>query len=67
MGYEQRNHADTELVRQLTEFAKLELVFEKQQEASRKLAQETIEKIKAYNKIYYDKQYKKLSMILVTT
>lgn len=56
LGYiDQRNHSDAKLVQFLDHLAKIELNTEDIRNDTRKIASEAIEKIKAYNKVYYDK------------
>ncbi|XP_071628367.1 uncharacterized protein [Temnothorax longispinosus] len=59
LGIEQRNNADVKLVDFLREIAGIELDIQKSREASRDLALEATNKIKEYNKIYYDERHKK--------
>lgn len=61
LGIEQRNHADVELVDFLNKIAGTELDCQKDRQASQKLALEATNKIKRYNKIYYDNKHKKPS------
>lgn len=64
LGYDQRNHIDVDLVRNLNLLAKVDLNFEEVRNVSRQLALDATEKIKNYNKIYYDKIHKKPSQYL---
>ncbi|CAL1672454.1 unnamed protein product [Lasius platythorax] len=59
LGYEQRKHTDASLIKALNKIAKIELDAVENREASRKLALNTEEKIKNYNKVYYDKKHRK--------
>ncbi|KMQ88873.1 hypothetical protein RF55_11568 [Lasius niger] len=59
LGYDQKNHADAELVSKLRIIAKSELNCEKERDRSRQVALEAMQKIKNYNKIYYDQKHKK--------
>lgn len=59
LGYDQRNHIDTDLVRKLNLLAKVDLNFEEIRNVNHQLALDATEKIKSYNKIYYDKIHKK--------
>lgn len=70
LGYDQRNHRlqiilqmiiDADLVRKLNLLAKVDLNFEEVRNVNRQLALDATEKIKSYNKIYYDKIHKKPS------
>lgn len=58
-GYDQRGHSDANLVTVLNKVAKIELDCEKERDISRKLAEEVSNKIRDYNKIYYDKKHRK--------
>lgn len=59
MGYDQRNHTDTKLVKFLNSHAKLVLDCVESRESSRNLAIDATNKIKEYNKLYYDKRHTK--------
>jgi len=59
LGYDQRNHIDTDLVKKLNLLAKVDLNFEEIRNVNHQLALDATEKIKSYNKIYYDKIHKK--------
>lgn len=58
LGYDQRNHADIDLVEYLNKLAKVELSCENERETSRRLAIEATNKIQKYNKVYYDQKHK---------
>lgn len=62
LGYDQRNHADATLITFLNNFAKVELNYDLSRENSRNLALEATNKIKQYNKAYYDIKHKKPSL-----
>lgn len=59
LGYEQRNHADSSLVNCLKKISKTDLNFDNVRQTSRSIALEAVDKIKNYNKIYYDKRHSK--------
>lgn len=59
LGYEQRSHADVDLVEYLNKVAKTELSCEAERENSQKLAVEVSNKIHDYNKNYFDQRHKK--------
>lgn len=64
LGYEMKNHSDSKLIEFLTDLAKTEntpdqdLPWLKERDTSRKLTIETTDKIKEYNKIYFDRNHK---------
>lgn len=58
-GYDQRNHADSDLTHYLLNLAKSELNFIKERDESRKIAVEATNKMKEYNKLYYDEKHTK--------
>ncbi|CAL1686650.1 unnamed protein product [Lasius platythorax] len=59
LGYDQRSHSDSKLIRFLNDLAKTELDSQATRLDAQRLASETVDKIKAYNKEYYDKHHKK--------
>ncbi|KMQ89619.1 hypothetical protein RF55_10731 [Lasius niger] len=54
-----RNHPDAELVRFLNNFAKTGLDVLDDRDAARKLAIDSTNRVKEYNKVYYDERHKK--------
>lgn len=58
LGYEQRNHADSGLIETLNSIAQSILPLEEQRSLDQKIALEASDKIRQYNKIYYDKHHK---------
>jgi len=54
-----QNQADTKLIRFLNDITESELNFEQNQDIARQLALETTNKVKEYNKLYYDRKHKK--------
>lgn len=58
-GYDQRNHADSQLIQYLKKIAKINLDLDKEREDARKLALDVTNKMKEYNKFYYDEKHKK--------
>ena len=62
LGYEQRGHMDRDLSEFINMLAKTNKNFEKERETTRDIALEATEKIRAYNKKYYDKKHTKPSM-----
>lgn len=58
-GYEQRNHADSQLAHYLFKLAKVELDLNKKREDARKIAVVATNNMKEYNKLYYDKKHTK--------
>ncbi|XP_011254691.1 uncharacterized protein LOC105250352 [Camponotus floridanus] len=61
-GVDMRDHPDAELVRFLNDFAKIEFDVQNNRDATRKLAIESTNKIKEYNKSYYDERHTKPSL-----
>src|SRR5436190_4623739 len=61
-GVEMRHHSDAELVHFLNEIAKVDFNFQDKRDHSRQLALEATNKIKEYNKAYYDDRHKKPSV-----
>ncbi|KYN28040.1 hypothetical protein ALC57_02546 [Trachymyrmex cornetzi] len=62
-GYDKRNHLDSSLIRFLSDLAKTTLVdrdFEKTRDRDRDIAIKASDKLKQYNKLYYDKHHKTL-------
>ncbi|KYN18147.1 hypothetical protein ALC57_09548, partial [Trachymyrmex cornetzi] len=59
LGYDQRNNTDADLVKFLNEIAGVEINFTLEREKDRELALNVAEKIKSYNKLYYDKHHRK--------
>lgn len=57
LGYDQRNHEDSDLVELINEIAKLDINITQNRNNLRDLVTEATDKIKAYNKIYYDKRH----------
>lgn len=58
LGIDQRCHLDNQLVKFLNDLAKIKLNFEMDRNVSREIALEATNKIRNYNKIYYDKRHK---------
>ncbi|KYN16232.1 hypothetical protein ALC57_11518 [Trachymyrmex cornetzi] len=58
-SYNQRNNTDANLVKFLNEIAGVEINFTLEREEDRELALNATEKIKSYNKLYYDKHHRK--------
>lgn len=58
LGYEQRCHADQKLVEVLNNIAKVETDLCSERDSSREIALEITDKLRNYNKIYYDKRHK---------
>ncbi|CAL1672060.1 unnamed protein product [Lasius platythorax] len=61
-GIEMHKHPDAELVRFLDNIAKNDFDIQEDREAARKLAIESTNKVKEYNKLYYDERHKKPSL-----
>jgi len=59
LGYDQRSHSDSKLIRFLNDLAKIQLDTQTTRLDAQRLASETVDIIKAYNKEYYDKHHKK--------
>jgi len=58
-GYDQHCcHADSKLVKFLNNLANIELNSDEQRENERKIAKEATDKLRNYNKAYYDKRHK---------
>ncbi|KYN17143.1 hypothetical protein ALC57_10582 [Trachymyrmex cornetzi] len=57
-GYDQRNHADAKLIDFLTKLAKTDLHYEEERELASRLAVDTTNQLKYYNKVYYDQRHK---------
>lgn len=62
MGYEYREHADFQLIKTLKTITSSILEIEKERNSDRVLARQAEDKIKNYNKIYFDKRHYKLTM-----
>lgn len=58
LGYDQRNHSDNKFTKFLDKLAKAELNAETTRLEAHKSATEAMEKIRTYNKQYYDKHHK---------
>lgn len=58
-GYDQRNHSDSHLTQYLLKLANTELDLNKERDNARKITIEATNKVKEYNKIYYDKKHSK--------
>jgi len=58
LGYECRGHADSPLIKFLNSHAKVDLNIESIRELSKQVAVEATNKLKDYNKTYYDKHHK---------
>lgn len=71
LGYELRNHPDIKLVDCLNGIAKTELNYDEVRLSSQEIASQVNDKIKNYNKVYYDKrhltpsQYKEGDYVLI--
>lgn len=61
LGYDQKNHTDAKLVNFLNNVVKSELDICDEREINRKLASQITDKVKNYNKIYYDEHHKRPS------
>lgn len=61
-GYDQRNHTDSQMVQYLNKLANIELNSEMKRQDAREIAIEATNKIKEYNKSYYDERHKKPSI-----
>lgn len=61
-GIDKRKHADSELVDSLNKIAQIKLDTIEDRESARKLAIESTNKLKHYNKNYYDNKHKKPSV-----
>lgn len=59
LGYDQRNHAAAELTRHLKKLVDVVSDFQEERETSKSLALEASDKIKSYNKVYYDAKHSK--------
>lgn len=59
LGYELRDQPDIELIRFLNKIASSSLDSETDRVNARKLELQTTDKVKQYNKMYYDKNHKK--------
>jgi len=59
LGYDQRDHTDVFLVNYLNKIAKVHLDCKKERNESQDLASEIRNKIKNYNKLYYDHKHVK--------
>lgn len=57
LGYEQRNHADSTLINYLEKISKSNLDLDSERDLRRQVALEATDKIRNYNKIYYDKRH----------
>ncbi|KYQ53606.1 hypothetical protein ALC60_00522 [Trachymyrmex zeteki] len=66
IGYDLRNHADHDFVETLTKLAVADGVFDSDRDIRRQLVIEATQKVKDYNKIYYDKRHKTLSKYKVS-
>jgi len=60
-GIEKQNQADIKLIHFLNGIAESELSFEHNRDVARQLALETTNRVKEYNKLYYDGKHKKPS------
>lgn len=58
LGYEQRQHTDMPLTTLINQLGKIEIDLEKERQLARDIAIQATEKIRNYNKIYYDKRHK---------
>lgn len=65
LGYDQRCHSNVTLTRYLNSVAKTDFDFVKERDSNRSLALEIADKVKNYNKEYYDKKHKKPSQYKV--
>lgn len=61
LRYELLSHSDARLIDTLNKIANIELNCEQERDASRELANVISNKIRNYNKIYYDKHHKKFT------
>lgn len=59
LGYDQKRHADADIVESLNQIARVELCCNEERENMRTIAEEVSNKIRNYNKIYYDKKHAK--------
>lgn len=62
LGYDQRNHTDASLIEFITLLAKIDKTIVKEREASRESASAATDKIRSYNKQYFDARHKKPTM-----
>ncbi|XP_070515335.1 uncharacterized protein [Cardiocondyla obscurior] len=62
LGYDQRNHADREITALVDRLAGVDRQIESERERARNVAIEATEKIRNYNKLYYDAAHKKPSL-----
>ncbi|XP_067212257.1 uncharacterized protein [Linepithema humile] len=58
-GFDQRGHIDKQLRNELEKQANDSLSFDQQRDNTREVAVRTNERLKEYNKLYYDRQHKK--------
>lgn len=58
LGYDQRNHSDTEITRYVRKLASIDVDLAKEREENRDVAVQLTKKLKEYNKTYYDKRHK---------
>lgn len=58
LGYEQRNHSDSSLKDLIEQLAKIEIDIEKERQHARDVTKEATDKIRNYNKIYYDNKHR---------
>jgi len=59
LGFDQRNHADSKLILFFNNLVKSDLAVEDDRVLNQQVAIEATNKVKEYNKQYYDKHYKK--------
>lgn len=59
LGYDLRGHSDADFVHALNQIAKIDLDFDKERDTCRQVASEISDKIREYNKVYYDKRHRK--------
>jgi len=62
LGFDQRNHADSKLILFLNNLVKTNLFVEDNRVLNQKVAIDATNKVKEYNKRYYDKRHKKPSI-----
>lgn len=61
-GFDQRNHADSSLVRYTADLVEMDKDLEKERQINRKTALKATEAVRQYNKMYSDTHHKKPSI-----
>lgn len=62
LGYDQRNHSDRILAKYVDELTKVDSDLQIERSKQREISQEATQKIREYNKVYFDKSHKKSTM-----